>query len=160
MFRRLPVNFRTIRFCTRNVIMFAFFYVVKVLHTAVSCNSRRFVRLRQGYGGTAFGAFRALRLVCATGLPSRKKIRQGILPDFRRLVGVIELESMTSTMSTWRSNQLSYNPLRVLIIHKRGKNASLFFKNRSASFLSFDSCHAESLFGGGFISCISLKNTL
>ena len=26
------------------------------------------------------------------------------------MVGVIELESMTSTMSTWRSNQLSYTP--------------------------------------------------
>ena len=27
-----------------------------------------------------------------------------------KMVGVIELESMTSTMSTWRSNQLSYTP--------------------------------------------------
>ncbi len=27
------------------------------------------------------------------------------------MVGVIELESMTSTMSTWRSNQLSYTPI-------------------------------------------------
>ena len=32
------------------------------------------------------------------------------LPDFRRLVGVVELESTTSTMSTWLSNQLSYTP--------------------------------------------------
>ena len=31
------------------------------------------------------------------------------------MVGVIELESMTSTMSTWRSNQLSYTPF--LICH-------------------------------------------
>ena len=35
----------------------------------------------------------------ADGLPSRKKIRQKILPDFRTLVGVTELESVTSTMS-------------------------------------------------------------
>ena len=27
------------------------------------------------------------------------------------MVGLRELESLTSTMSTWRSNQLSYNPL-------------------------------------------------
>ena len=27
-----------------------------------------------------------------------------------RMVGVTELESVTSTMSTWRSNQLSYTP--------------------------------------------------
>ena len=66
------------------------------------------------YGGTAFAGYARSRLVnpplFADGLPSRKKIRQGNLPDFRRLVGVIELESMTSTMSTWRSNQLSYTP--------------------------------------------------
>ena len=77
-------------------------------------SSNRLVRLRQGYGGTAFAGFARFRLVnpplIADGLPSRKKIRQGILPDFRRLVGVTELESVTSTMSTWRSNQLSYTP--------------------------------------------------
>ena len=27
-----------------------------------------------------------------------------------KMVGVIRLELMTSTMSTWRSNQLSYTP--------------------------------------------------
>ena len=27
-----------------------------------------------------------------------------------KMVGVVELESTTSTMSTWRSNQLSYTP--------------------------------------------------
>ena len=32
------------------------------------------------------------------------------------MVGVIELESMTSTMSTWRSNQLSYTPFSVCCI--------------------------------------------
>ena len=29
-----------------------------------------------------------------------------------QMVGVTELESVTSTMSTWRSNQLSYTPER------------------------------------------------
>ena len=28
----------------------------------------------------------------------------------KKMVGVVELESTTSTMSTWRSNQLSYTP--------------------------------------------------
>ena len=32
------------------------------------------------------------------------------------MVGVIELESMTSTMSTWRSNQLSYTPFLICYI--------------------------------------------
>jgi len=68
----------------------------------------RSVRLRQGYGGTAFAGFARFRLVnpplTADGLPGRKKIRQGILPDFRRLVGVVELESTTSTMSKCRGS--------------------------------------------------------
>ena len=31
-------------------------------------------------------------------------------PPREKMVGVTELESVTSTMSTWRSNQLSYTP--------------------------------------------------
>ena len=52
-------------------------------------SSNRLVRLRQGYGGTAFAGFSRFRLVnpplTADGLPGRKKIRQANLPDFRRL---------------------------------------------------------------------------
>ena len=46
------------------------------------------------------------------------------------MVGLIGIEPMTSTMSTWRSNQLSYNPLAGFIIHIREKNASTFFRFR------------------------------
>ena len=65
-------------------------------------SSNRLVRLRQGYGGTAFAGFARFRLVnpplIADGLPSRKKIRQEVLPDFRRLVGATGLEPMTSAV--------------------------------------------------------------
>ena len=33
------------------------------------------------------------------------------------MVGVVELESTTSTMSTWRSNQLSYTPSCVMFLN-------------------------------------------
>ena len=40
-----------------------------------------------------------------------KKKQSAIRTPFsERMVGVVELESTTSTMSTWRSNQLSYTP--------------------------------------------------
>ena len=56
--------------------------VVEFLHTTVSCNSCRFVRLRQGYGGTAFAGFARLRPrqpAAERGrLAKAKKIRSGV----------------------------------------------------------------------------------
>ena len=42
------------------------------------------------------------------------------------MVGLVGLEPMTSTMSTWRSNQLSYNPLRIVLYTILGKMQDFF----------------------------------
>lgn len=66
------------------------------------------------------------------GLPfTTKKPKLLTFQGVSALVGLVGLEPMTSTMSTWRSNQLSYNPERLSIITHGRKNVNCFFQDVS-----------------------------
>ena len=62
--------------------------------------------------------------------PGVKKATKFLWLPLWSLVGVVELESTTSTMSTWRSNQLSYTPAMYCIICVTPLNYHIFCKKQ------------------------------
>ncbi len=71
------------------------------------------------------------------------------------MVGVVELESTTSTMSTWRSNQLSYTPSflsMALIYHPSEKYQAPFVKKLKKSTAAVHRETAAAFYSGIFRS--------
>ena len=67
----------------------------------------KYTFIRENWRFSAFGQ----NANCAEIYHKTKKPTGLTVGSNLQMVGVTELESVTSTMSTWRSNQLSYTPI-------------------------------------------------